>query len=41
MWLKKIICPDSLSNLIVTAKKNPKAAELKDLMAEEGITTLS
>jgi hypothetical protein len=24
------------SNLIGTTKKNPKAAELKDLMAEEG-----
>jgi ribonuclease HI len=40
MWLKKIICTDSLSNLIeqqnLVTKKNLKAAELKDLMAEEG-----
>jgi hypothetical protein len=38
--LKKIICTDSQSNLraqqkLVT-KKNPKAAEVNDLMAEEG-----
>jgi ribonuclease HI len=38
--VKKIICTDSLSNLMaqqnLVTKKNPKAAELKDLMAEEG-----
>jgi hypothetical protein len=38
--VKKIICTDSLSNLIaqqnLVTKINPKEAELKDLMAEEG-----
>jgi ribonuclease HI len=38
--VKKIICTDSLSNLIaqqnLVTEKKPKAAELKDLMAEEG-----
>jgi hypothetical protein len=38
--VKKIVCADSLSNLIaqqnLVTKKNPKAAGLKDLMAEEG-----
>jgi ribonuclease HI len=38
--VKKRIYTDSLSNLIVqqnlVTKRNPKTAELKDLMAEEG-----
>jgi hypothetical protein len=43
--VKKIICTDSLSNLIaqqnLVTRKNPKAAELNDLMAEEGNTKVS
>jgi hypothetical protein len=38
--IEKIICTESLTNLIaqqnLVNKKNPKAAKLKDLLAEEG-----